>query len=45
MNLTRKKLLIIGGAFQHCKLVEAAHEMGVIVYVVDYLPVDEAPAK
>lgn len=40
-----KKLLILGGAFQHCKLVEAAHDMGVITYVVDYLPVEKAPAK
>lgn len=45
MDLKGKKLLIIGGAFQHCKIVEAAHEMGVITYVVDYLPVEKAPAK
>ena len=45
INLTGKKLLIIGGAFQHCKLVEAARSMGVITYVTDYLPVEEAPAK
>lgn len=40
-----KKLLILGGAFQHCKLVEAAKEMGVITYVSDYLPLEKAPAK
>ena len=45
MNLNGKKLLIIGGAFQHCKLVEAARELGVITYVTDYLPVEQAPAK
>ncbi len=45
MNLKGKKLLIIGGAFQHCKLVEAAKELGVITYVTDYLPVEKAPAK
>ena len=45
MNFKGKKLLVIGGAFQHCKLVEAAHEMGAIVYVVDYLSVEKAPAK
>lgn len=45
MSLAGKKLLIIGGAFQHCKLVEAAHNLGVITYVVDYLPVEKAPAK
>ena len=44
-KLAGKKLLIIGGAFQHCKVVEAARELGVITYVVDYLPVEKAPAK
>ena len=45
VNLKGKKLLIIGGAFQHCKLVEAAKELGVITYVTDYLPYEKAPAK
>ncbi len=45
MNLKGKKLLVIGGAFQHCKLVEAAKELGVITYVTDYLPIEKAPAK
>lgn len=44
-ELKGKKLMIIGGAFQHCKLVEAAKQMGVITYVTDYLPYEEAPAK
>lgn len=44
-NLRGKKLLVIGGAFQHCKLVEAAKELGVITYVTDYLPYDKSPAK
>ena len=44
-NLKGKKLLIIGGAFQHCKVVEAAKELGVTVIVTDYLPVEAAPAK
>ena len=44
-RLKGKKLLIIGGAFQHCKLVEAAKELGVITYVTDYLPIESAPAK
>lgn len=44
-NLKGKKLLVIGGAFQHCKVVEAAHELGIIVYVTDYLPLEKAPAK
>lgn len=45
VDLKEKKLLIIGGAFQHCKLVEAAKELGVITYVTDYLPLEDAPAK
>lgn len=44
-NLAGKKLLIIGGAFQHCKIVEAAKKLGVITYVTDFLPVEKAPAK
>lgn len=42
--LKGKKLLILGGASQHRKLVEAAHELGVVAYVTDYL-LDHAPAK
>lgn len=34
-NLKGKKLLVIGGAFQHCKVVETAHELGIIVYVTE----------
>ena len=44
-NLKNKKLLVLGGAFQHCKLVEAAKELGVITYVTDYLPKEKSPAK
>ena len=40
-----KKLLIIGGAYQHKRLVELAKEMGIITYVIDYLPVEKSPAK
>lgn len=45
LNFKGKKLLVIGGAFQHCKLVETAKSMGVVTYVTDYLPVEQAPAK
>ncbi len=45
MAFEGKKLLIIGGAFQHCKLVEAAKELGIVTYVTDYLPFEQAPAK
>ncbi len=40
-----KKLLILGGAFHHCKVVQAAKEIGVFTIVTDYLPVEDAPAK
>lgn len=38
-----KKLLVLGGASQHCKVVEAAHRLGIKVYVADYL--ENSPAK
>jgi biotin carboxylase len=38
-----KKLLLLGGASQHCKVVQAAREMGVYVLCVDYL--EDSPAK
>ncbi len=44
-HLKGKKLLIIGGAFQHCKLVESARKMGITTYVTDFLPVEKAPGK
>lgn len=38
-----KKLLVLGGVFQHCKVVETAKEKGIKVYVTDYLK--DSPAK
>ena len=38
-----KKLLILGGANVHCKLVEAAKSLGCYVIVADYL--EDSPAK
>jgi len=38
-----KKLLVLGGASQHRKVVEAAHRLGATVYVADYLT--DSPAK
>lgn len=38
-----KKVLILGGANQHVKLVEAAHRLGLYAVVADYLP--DSPAK
>ncbi len=42
-SLRGKKILVMGGGSQHCKVVEAAKELGVITYVVDNL--QTAPAK
>lgn len=42
-NYQGKRLLVLGGASQHCKVVEAAHRLGVKVYVADYLKA--SPAK
>lgn len=41
--MEQKKLLILGGASVHCKVVEAAREMGLYTIVTDYLP--DSPAK
>lgn len=38
-----KKLLILGGAAVHCKVVEAAKKMGIYTIVSDYL--ENSPAK
>lgn len=38
-----KKILILGGASVHCKLVETAKAMGLYTIVTDYLP--DSPAK
>lgn len=45
MSYSGKKLLIIGGAYQHVKVVEAAKRLGVKTYVVDYTDREKAPAK
>ena len=41
--LRGKKILVLGGGSQHCKVVEAAKELGVITYVTDN--VENATAK
>ncbi|MBQ4123753.1 ATP-grasp domain-containing protein [bacterium] len=42
-DLVGKKILILGGAFQHIKLVNAARQMGVYTIVADYL--NDSPSK
>lgn len=41
--MEQKKILILGGANLHCKLVKAAKEMGLYTIVTDYL--SDSPAK
>lgn len=43
MELKGKRLLILGGANVHCKVVEAAKKLGIYTIVADYLP--DSPAK
>lgn len=43
MDLKGKRLLILGGASVHCKIVEAAKRLGVYTIVADYLT--DSPAK
>ncbi|NBK94271.1 hypothetical protein D5278_20355 [bacterium 1XD21-13] len=45
INLKGKKILILGGAYQHLKIVEKAREMEIITYVTDFLEVEKSPAK
>jgi biotin carboxylase len=45
MDFTGKKLLILCGNVIHCKVVEAAKEMGIYTIVTDSIPFEEAPAK
>ncbi len=40
---SEKKLLVLGAAHQHCKIIRAAQEMGAYVIVTDYL--ENSPGK
>lgn len=42
-SLRGKRILVMGGGSQHCKVVEAARELGIITHVVDNL--EDSPAK
>ena len=42
---TGKKILILGGAAFHLKLIRAAQELGAYTIVTDNLPVDRSPGK
>lgn len=43
MDFAGKRLLILGGASVHCKIVRAAKQMGIYTIVADYLT--DSPAK
>ncbi len=45
MEFKMKKLLILGGASIHVKVVRQARQMGIYTIVTDYLPVSDSPAK
>lgn len=45
MDLQGKRLLLLAGQGVHCKVVEAAKEMGVHTIVTDYLQPEQSPAK
>ena len=45
MEYEGKKLLILGGAFQHAKLVNEANKLGIYTIVTDNLKVEDSPAK
>lgn len=45
MDYQNKKLLILGGAFQHGKLVTEAKKLGIYTIVTDNLSPEDAPAK
>ena len=45
VDLNGKKLLVLAGADVHCKVVNAARELGVYTIVTDYLETEDSPAK
>ena len=44
-DLSGKKLLILGGSYQHRKIVKKAKELGIETYLTDYLDTERSPAK
>ncbi len=44
-NFQDKKILVLGGASFHLKLINAAHEMEAYVIVTDNLPYEKSPGK
>ncbi len=44
MNLNGKKLLVLGGAGPHVKVIESAKEMGIYTIAADFLPNSDAKA-
>ena len=44
-SFKNKRLLILGGSRISCQIVECAHNLGIIVGVTDWYPLDKSPAK
>lgn len=45
MDLTGKRLLILGGSRISCEIIRHAHEMGIVTGVTDWYPLEKSPAK
>ena len=45
VNLSGKRLLVLGGSRISCQIVRKAQEMGIYVMVTDWYPVEKSPAK
>lgn len=45
MNLEGKKLLVLGAASVHVKLIKAAQEMGIYTIATDNVPYEDSPGK
>ena len=45
MNLSGKRIALLGGTLISCEIVKAAHSLGVDMHVLDYHPPEKSPAK
>ena len=45
MNLSGKKVALLGGTLISCEIVKTAQALGMEVHVLDYYPVEQSPAK
>ena len=45
VNLSGKRIALLGGTLISCEIVKAAHSLGVDMHVLDYNPPEKSPAK